>query len=108
MTWTRTETVKAGKPSTFTLTREWVCSKCHGRLVEKWQPRLGQHKVVCAAGCETEKFIPEGTAARIDAKARAELETVAKNYPEWDDRPPIPKDVLDRAKKALFGDDQET
>lgn len=83
------------------LVRDHVCAQCYGRLVERYLD--DEFKVVCPKGCQPGGFCTQAWADSRRAESAAELDEVARHYPQLDMRPKRSPEQQRAAIDALFG-----
>ena len=94
------------KLSADTLIREYRCAQCYGPLVEACD--AGEWRVVCPKRCEPGGFVTAAFVTRRLAESAAELEEVARNYPQLDKRPKQTPEQKRANRAALWGDPPDT
>lgn len=85
------------------LLRQYVCAQCLAPLVERAID--GAFTVQCPQACQPGGFITRTSAKHRIAESKAQLEEVARNYPQLDTRPQLSQSQRTELNRALWGDD---
>ena len=85
-----------------TLIRDYACAQCHGPLVEQYDKSADLFIVVCPKKCLPGGFVTQIWADQRRAESAAELDEVARNYPQLDPRPAQDRKAM---RCALFGEE---
>lgn len=92
-------------PSNATLLREYCCAQCWGGLVERPQAGTRDLLVACPKGCQPGGFVTLSWTAEQRAQSAADLEDVARAYPQFDPRPKLSAEEKRKRLAALFGEE---